>query len=1050
MEKAWTEEQLKAIEHFGHDILVSAGAGSGKTAVLSQRVYYLVGKRKIDIDRLLVLTFTNKAAGEMKSRIRKAIIEDREGLLNGEEKRRQVGKLDSSFIMTFDAYALFLVKKYHCLLDIDRDISIIDDNVLTDQREKVLDKVFLEHYRKADPSFLELIRTFCVKDDRAIREAVFRIDSRLDAIFDREAYLKDYSKRFYGEEALNACVKRFEAYLRQEIRQMRKMINEFSESIENVADYFIGVDPLFQATDYKEMRSALFSCEMSNKKLPKGSGASELKKQIGMKLASLKTLTAVNEEDLKKETASTEKYDLALLELCEELHGAMAFFKRRNGQYTFNDIFHMAIDLIGKHEEIRREISEGFDEILIDEYQDTNDLQEGFIGRIARNNVYMVGDVKQSIYRFRNANPSIFMKKYLDYEEGKSGELITLPHNFRSRKEVIDDINVVFDRLMDISIGGADYRRSHHMVSGRNDDKHGEQNQRLEILNYEYNRNDYPFTELSKYEAEAFILAKDIRDRHGSFVIRDGNNVRPAEYRDFCIIVDRTTNFDLYKKVLTFCNIPSVIEKDEKMSDSDLIYALKSAFILLEKMAAERQDGAFVASYVSLARSFLVEMKDEEIYDVVKGRSYIDSELCQKLMPLAEKFDAMSIAQALDGLIDAFDVYEKLIRIGDVRENLIKIDYLYQLAHSLNQSGHGCSSFNEYLDSLFKSDSDDRDITYAVDQGSENAVKIINIHKAKGLQYKICYFPGLDVAFNTNDLKDRFIFSKDEGIITSVYVEGRGLKDSIRKKLYIDAYLKADIGEKLRLLYVGLTRSEEKMIMIAPLSNRTEDGEVIDDALRVAHRSYCDMLNAIYSDLEEKGFIRNLDLNSYDFRKDYRILKSRNVVSMIDANAKKAESKTNDPIVPKPLVLSSFSKNAGLIDEKMIERMELGTKLHYYLETLDFKNPDLSGIEEKHVSLIRNFLSSDIMKNAKEGKAYKEYEFIYEQDGERKHGFIDLLMEYDDHFDIIDYKTKNIDDQHYDEQLNGYRNYIKMISDKDVFCYLYSIVDSTYREVKEQ
>ncbi len=1050
MARVWTEQQLKAIERFGHDILVSAGAGSGKTAVLSQRVYYLVGKRKIDIDRLLVLTFTNKAAAEMRSRIRKTIIEDSEGLFGSEEKRRQINKLDSSFIMTFDAYALFLVKKYHYLLNIDREISIIDDNILIDQREKILDELLLERYRKADPAFLELIRTFCVKDDKAIREAIFRIDSRLDAVFDRETYIKEYSGRFYGREALDSYVSRFEEYLLQEIRQLRRMINELSEGVENVSDYFINIDSLLGAADYREIRDALKSCEMSNKKLPKGSGVSEVKKQINAKLLSLKKLTALDEEELKKETASTEKYDLVLLELCEELHRSLAAFKRRNGQYTFNDIFHMVIDMVEEHEEIRREIAEGFDEILIDEYQDTNDLQEGFISRIARNNVYMVGDVKQSIYRFRNANPWIFMKKYLDYEEGKSGELISLPHNFRSRGEVIDDINVVFDRLMDLSIGGAEYRRSHHMVSGRTDEKHGEQNQRLEILNYEYDKDAYPFTELSKHEAEAFILAKDIQEKAGSFLVRDENGIRPAEYGDFCIIVDRTTNFDLYRQVLTFCNIPSVIEKDEKMSDSDLIYALKSAFILLEKMAEGKEDEIFTVSYVSLARSFLVEMKDDEIFDVVKGRSYMDSDLCRRLMPLAEKLDKMSIAQALDHIIEIFDVYDRLVRIGDVKENLIKIDYLYQLAHSLNRSGRDCFCFNEYLDSLFKSDGDERDISYAVDQGSENAVKIINIHKAKGLQYRICYFPGLDVAFNTSDLKDRFIFSKDEGIITSIYVEGSGLKDSIRKKLFIDGYLKADIGEKMRLLYVGLTRSQEKMIMIAPLKNKTQEGEIIDKAYRISCHSYCDMLSAIYSDLEEKGFIRDLDLDTFDFRKDYRILKSRNAASLIDANARKAESKSDDPIIPKPAVSSSFSKKAGLIDEKMIERMELGTKLHYFLETLDFKDPDLSGIEEKYLPFILNFLKSDIMKDAKSGKTYKEYEFIYEEEGERKHGFIDLLMEYDDHFDIIDYKTKNIDDEHYDEQLNGYRNYIKMVSDKDVFCYLYSIVDSIYREVKEE
>ena len=1049
MEKKWTEEQLQAIEHFGHDILVSAGAGSGKTAVLSQRVYHLVGKRKIDVDRLLVLTFTNKAAAEMKLRIRQTIVEDPEGLFSAQEKRRQVNKLDSCFIMTFDAYALFLVKKYHYLLNVDKDISIIDANILIDQREKILDELFLNRYRKKDPSFLKMISVFCVKDDRDIRDAVLKTDEKLDAIYERKAYVDHYSEQFYSKEALDRYLRRFEACLLQEIKQIRKMINEFSESVENVSDYFTDIDRLILARNYREIQEAFKTCEMSGRKLPRGSGVSELKKEINTRLTSLKKRAAQSEEEIRREISSTEEYDRILLGLCQELHEALSAFKHRSGQYSFNDIFRMAIDLIEKNEEIRKEISESFDEILIDEYQDTNDLQEGFISRIARDNVYMVGDVKQSIYRFRNANPAIFMKKYLDFEEGKGGELITLPHNFRSKREIIEDINVIFDRLMDPFIGGAAYRKSHHMASGRADCEHDGQNQRLEILNYEYDKKVYPFTNFSRHETEAFILAEDIRNKVGSFMIEDEGNIRPAEYGDFCIIVDRTTNFDLYKQVLTYYDIPSIIERDEKMSDSDLIYALKAAFTLVEKMAEGKEDEDFVFSYVSLARSFLVEMKDEEIYDIVRGRSCMESDLCRRLMPLAEKFNVLSIAQILDEIIEVFEVYERLIRIGDVRENLLKIDYLYQLAHTMNKSGYDCSLFNGYLDSLFKSDDDDRDITYAIDQGSENAVKIINIHKAKGLQYKICYFPALDVDFNLSDIKDRFIFTKDDGIILPVYIENRGLKDSIRKFLFVDEYLKADIGEKMRLLYVGLTRSQEKMIMIASLKNETEDGEIIDDASRVSYRSYCDMLNDIYSDLQEKGFIKDLDLDDYRFSRDYRILRKRNIASLIDENAKKVSAAEESLIVPVAIRQAHFSKDAGLIDGKMIERMELGTKLHYYLETLDFKDPDLSGIEEKYLPLILNFLKSDIMKDARNGKAYKEYEFIYEEDGERKHGFIDLLMEYDDHFDIIDYKTKNIDDEHYDEQLNGYRNYIKMVSDKDVYCYLYSIVDSTYREVKE-
>ncbi len=1046
MPERWTKEQEAAISHFGHNILVSAGAGSGKTAVLSERVYTNVGKRKIDIDRMLVLTFTNKAAAEMKSRILKKIKDDTRGYFTPEEKKRQSGKIDSSLIMTFDAYALFLVKKYHSLLDLDKNIGIIDANILANEKEKILDAITEELYENKDEDFLDLIDTFCVKDDKAIRDAVFKITEKIDAISDKEAYYDCFEGRFYSDEAILSYIKRFEELLLNKIESIRLMVNEFSYGVENVSEYFLNIDALLQARSLKQINEALIVCEMSKKRLPKGSEVSEVKKKINEAIKELKAIAGKDEGQIKEEVLSTKRNDLCLLSLCRKLDEGLLAFKKKKGLYSFSDIFHMAISLVKDHPEIAKEISEGFDEILIDEYQDTNDLQDDFISFIEKDNVYMVGDVKQSIYRFRNANPSLFMGKYADYSINGKDELIQLPHNFRSRKEVIEDINVIFDRVMDHEIGGADYKASHHMANGRNDEVYDGQDPHLEVLTYEYDKSVYPFEEFSKHETEAFIIARDIRQKLGSFLVKDESSVRPCEYKDFCIIIDRGTNFDLYKQIFTYFDIPCVIERDEKMSDSDLIYALKAILTLLKKLKEEELDSEFIFSYVSLARSFLVDMKDDVLYDIVKKGSYMDTPICTKLQTIADKLDEISISMALDQTIDAFDVYEKIHRIGDVKENYIKIDYLYQLAASLNEGGYDVSSFNEYLDSLF--DEEDKDITYAIDQGDQNAVKIINIHKSKGLQYKICYYPGLDVDFNLSDVNDRFLFSKQDGIITPVYIKGRGLKDSLRKKLFADDYLKEDIGEKMRLLYVALTRAEEKMIMIVPLKDESQSGQIIDASVRSGYRCFKDLFDSICSDLDEKGFIHELDLDQYEFSKDYRMLKAKDIDPLINRSAPKLPLEEHERIISKTVERSSFSKKASLIDADMIDRMELGSRLHYYLETLDFKDPDLSRIDRKHVKFIQNFLDSEIMKDRIAGKAYKEYEFIYEKDDEIKHGFIDLLMEYEDRFDIIDYKTKNIDDEHYDEQLNGYRAYIQSISDKKVNCYLYSIVDSTYREVK--
>ena len=203
----------------------------------------------------------------------------------------------------------------------------------------------------------------------------------------------------------------------------------------------------------------------------------------------------------------------------------------------------------------------------------------------------------------------------------------------------------------------------------------------------------------------------------------------------------------------------------------------------------------------------------------------------------------------------------------------------------------------------------------------------------------------------------------------------------------------------------------------------------------------------VYDDISK--YIKDINLEEYKdiFTKDYKLL-TKDIFKEIPKTSRNVEEKEKMNIIPSTIDEESFSKKAGLINKETIEKMELGSRVHYYLEALDFNEPNYDLVENKYVDLIKSFLNSEIMKDLSKARIYKEYEFIYETNNIKEHGFIDLLMEYDDHFDIIDYKTKNIDDENYDSQLNGYRKYIESISDKKVNCYLYSIVDKTYREVK--
>ena len=1056
MAERWTDQQRKAFSRFGHNIIVSAGAGSGKTAVLSERVYRLVGEHRIDIDRLLVLTFTNKAAAEMKKRIRDKITLDESRLFGSEEEKfRQINKIDSSYVMTFDAYAQSLVKKYHYLLGVDRNIGIIDNNVLKTQTEKMLNELMLEKYRSKDPRFIRMIEDFCIKNDDQIREAVGNLNQELDRIYERKEYVEEYDEHFYSQEELDRTLIKYTETLQMIIRKIRSEINELSEEVDTGL-MFRNTDPLFQSNTYNEIKESASICEPTGSRLPKGTSdkAKKLNKKIKDQIDDLKKCTIQSEEEIKQEICDTKEYSDCLLELAQELNSRLMKFKKGNNLYSFSDIFRMSIDLVNDHEEIRKEIAEGFEEILIDEYQDTNDLQEEFISRIAHDNVYMVGDIKQSIYRFRNANPDLFKYKYETFlADDDHNELIELPHNFRSRKEVLEDIDVIFDRLMDANIGGADFKKAHHMKAGRSDRTIAGQNQHMEILSYVHDKKEYPFDSFDKHEVEAFITAQDIQKKiNEGFKVRDfieGKDgkkeeiIREASYRDFCILIDRKTNFDLYKKILSYYNIPVVIERDETMSGSDLSIVMKAIFNLLVCLDEDRKDASFRMSYASLARSFLVEKSDSELYDIITQNRYETTDLYQKLLKIREGIEYKTISLILDEIIETFDIYSSIRKIGMVHENMIKIDYFYQLAHSLNGIGYDYRSFGEYLSNVFDG-SDENDITFSIDSDDEDAVRIINIHKSKGLEYNICYYVGLDVAFNQQDLKDRIVFSKELGIILPVMIPGRGLKDTVKKTIFKNDFTLKDIGEKIRLLYVALTRAREKMVVVCPLEDESETGEMLSDVSRLAFRNFNDIFSSVYDDLCSNKLVSELDLSSYAFTRDYL---DKRIDPVLTETDKEIKIIPFEKIEAKKVLRSRFSKDSGLISSQTLRKMEMGTMLHYCLETLNFTDPDYSLIREDCRKYIKSFMESDLMKDASAAKAYKEYEFIYEEDNEKKHGFIDLLMEYDDHFDIIDYKTKNIDDRHYDEQLNGYRKYIESISSKKVDCYLYSILDGEYRKI---
>ena len=418
----WTDEQLEAINKEGCNIIVSAGAGSGKTAVLTERVITKI-KKGVSIDNLLILTFTKAAAGEMKERIRKAI--------QKENMVEQLKLLDCAYITTFDSFALSVVKKYHYLINVSPNINIGNENIFLIEKNNILDDIFEGLYKIRDPKFLKMINDLCVKDDLEIRKYILNIRQKLDMKVDSSAYLENYINDYYNDTNISKIVQEYINLIVDKIKLLSDTLLDLSYYVDG--DFYTKMNdalaPLINSSTYQEIKTNI---NVKLPRLPQGSEeiVKEKKEEINNIIKEIKDLTMYqDEEEIKNNLYQTKDYAEIIVKILIELDSKIKEFKNANDIYEFNDIALLSIKILKEYPEVCHELKEKFNEILVDEYQDTSDIQETFINLIANNNVYMVGDVKQSIYRFRNANPYIFKNKYDSFSKHIDGEKIDLNKN---------------------------------------------------------------------------------------------------------------------------------------------------------------------------------------------------------------------------------------------------------------------------------------------------------------------------------------------------------------------------------------------------------------------------------------------------------------------------------------------------------------------------------------------------------------------------------------------------------------------------------------------
>jgi len=1037
---AWTKEQETAIYTSGTNILVSAGAGSGKTAVLSTRVIENI-KKGIHVDELLILTFTNAAAGEMKERIKKKIKEEK--LLS------ELDRLNHAYITTFDSFALSIVKKYHYLLDIPKDIGITDESILTLQKKKILNEIFESLYEQEEKNFLNLIKDYCLKEDENLIAEILSLGNTIEIRSDKEEFLKNYIEENFNETVYEQISSEYQYIIKNNVYELMNELElqknyfetDYEQKIRNT------ISPLLQIEDIDELISQLKSLKIPA--VPRGSDeeTKDAKKKISDLLKKIKDekIKFGYKEEIINDYKETKTYLIAITEILTQYFEKLEAWKKEQNAYDFTDIAHLSLKLLKNQNHIRTELKEKFKEIMVDEYQDTSDIQEEFISLIENNNVYMVGDIKQSIYRFRNANPYIFKNKYDNYSKKKNGIKIDLLKNFRSRREVLNNINTIFNPIMTNKIGNAEYTESHQMIFGNTLYEtcgNTNYNYNMEILEYDINQKEY-----SKEEIEIFAIGNDILNKvknHYQIFDKDQKQLHDATWADFCIILDRNSSFDLTKKIFEYLKIPLCMYKDEVLTDSYDLLILKNLITLLLCINEKKYDKTFSYAFVSIARSFLYRLSDEKIFDFIENRNFWNSKVLQDLKEIVPKIHFSSAKEIIELLIEKTNYYELCITTGNIEEKKSRIEKLMELSETLKNLNFDIYKFQEYLEDLINQK---QIIKMNLGIETSNAVKIMNIHKSKGLEFNVCYFCGLFKSFSKEDVKGNIIYDKS----LPIYMPNKtlGTKETVLKLIIKEKVKESDISEKIRLFYVGLTRAKEKMILLLPkkenqIEIKDENG-IIEENIRYNYKSFADILYSIPNTL--KKYKVNLELDKLNLTKDYKILKELDTNLNTEQNIILVEE--INILEEKELTHTTFSKKINHIITKEEKRnIELGLKIHEILEYFDFKNIKINQIEDPFIKkLIDKMLTSQLFENINNAEIFQEYEFIYEEDKKEYHGKIDLMLVYKSHIDIIDYKLNDITDEKYLQQLNGYKNYIEKNTKKEVNIYLYSLLDGKIKKL---
>ena len=1093
----YTPSQLKAIKTRNKNIIVSAAAGSGKTRVLVDRVIDLIINDKVDIDKMIIVTFTNKASIEMKDRITIEIVKQIEKDPLDKFLKNQLKLIKHAHIQTLHSFASDMLREYfYFFKKLSPNFKVISDSTNVLLKQKAIDQVFSEQYEIADENFHEFIHNFSTsRNDKEAKDVVLKTFEKSMAEIDPLFWLKEKTSGIFDFEIFKDQIRTSLKEVLEKIEENQNLTEKFALRDEYKDLFAEDYNLLNEKLDLIEKNWDLFIEEINKIKFKSMIRARKDEKDIQAILKSNRDLYKKKITDLASLVLNTnsdivEKFSIKesnilkeLAILTEKFMDLYQAYKKEKSYLDFNDMEHYFIKLLD-NEKALSILKNRFKYIFFDEYQDSNEIQNHIIEKLKSDeNLFFVGDVKQSIYGFRRANPKLFLEKLDFYENGgEKSTRINLNENFRTDKDILNFDNFIFDKLMSKKFSGIDYKNGGHRLNPSKE---------FESL---------------KAKSEIHILDKDLDESNHIAHVIEGLISDGYQYKDIAILLRSGAKSYQYENAFKDFDIPFFNDiRKISFAASEVNF-----FTNILKYVANPKDDL---SLLAVLRSDIYNFSEDDLAKIKlygkKSKFYEnfetydkDDEIFAKINDFKTEFEDFSYQLSLMNLYEFGNyIFEKstyytyLLARDRASDRVNNVEAFIELMSEYeNDNDDGIYGFLTYVENLSLYQTDNLNAVRELSE-NENLVRIMTIHKSKGLEFPVVILADTGKRFNNKHLSANIVFDEELGIGINVSdYENKVKLSSIRRDLINEKISMDNKKEEMRVLYVALTRPINKLIIVGSKNLKTiskiygrEDYENMT--------SYIDWILAvcstdqISSEIFDGDFKTNYSSNevkimAYDKEEDYKKFSLKDIRPILDAkdydkdlyqnfvnlyekeyefinDSKESIKKSvteitknfnpeNDgyelPLYDKILGANEFRKANFILEKKEFKPTDIGTIIHKVFQGLTYKNYDENSLDEEFSRLIKEnkikkeelkviekdkilkYFSNPSIKNLYENaKAIrKEESFLMKYEDYFVNGQIDLIFEFKDYAIVLDFKTdRKIRQGFYDKQLAIYKRAIE-------------------------